>query len=288
MSRILYEKNTPTSFEEALHFDSEHPYYISIKRFLESDYAPLHYSSNSIELILGHNLTGSILIDHSTFKLQGDQIVVVFPGQVHSINIQPNDGHMLLLRLSKVYFDSFSISSALANDGISINQENLPCVITDAVCIDSIKKCLESMHAHDDNLFECSRNLYQLFETLTQYVKDHPSSSINSGLATPSIKSLVRWSIQNYSNDITVEMAAKTVGFSKNYFCAWFKALPGQSYMQYINDLRLWKASDLLRHGHPVGEVAASVGIHDLSYFIKQFKNKYGSTPLQYSKRYKS
>ncbi len=161
-------------------------------------------------------------------------------------------------------------------------------MITDAVCIDSIKKCLESMHAHDDNLFECSRNLYQLFETLTQYVKDHPSSSINSGLATPSIKSLVRWSIQNYSNDITVEMAAKTVGFSKNYFCTWFKALTGQSYMQYINDLRLWKASDLLRHGHPVGEVAASVGIHDLSYFIKQFKNKYGSTPLQYSKRYKS
>jgi two-component system response regulator YesN len=42
----------------------------------------------------------------------------------------------------------------------------------------------------------------------------------------------------------------------------------------------------LSNKGGKIGEIAASIGFRNTSYFCRVFKNRYGMTPLQYRKRF--
>ena len=53
--------------------------------------------------------------------------------------------------------------------------------------------------------------------------------------------------------------------------------------MEILLDCRLVKAEQLISENrYKIYEVAEMVGYHDLSYFIRVFKKKYGVTPNVY------
>ncbi|HVR35717.1 MAG TPA: helix-turn-helix transcriptional regulator [Methylomirabilota bacterium] len=56
-----------------------------------------------------------------------------------------------------------------------------------------------------------------------------------------------------------------------------------QSPQQWLDDLRLRKAAELLLNGAHVKEVAYELHFTDPSHFIRRFKRKYGHTPLQFA-----
>ena len=54
----------------------------------------------------------------------------------------------------------------------------------------------------------------------------------------------------------------------------------------YLTDYRLTAASHLLRRTQePVTTIAASCGFESLSYFIRKFKARYGTSPGSYRKQ---
>ena len=53
--------------------------------------------------------------------------------------------------------------------------------------------------------------------------------------------------------------------------------------VEYVNNVRLEKAVELFEQGNTsILEVSLSVGFHNLSYFHRAFKNKYGMTPRSF------
>ncbi|MFI3212962.1 MAG: helix-turn-helix transcriptional regulator [Eubacteriales bacterium] len=66
---------------------------------------------------------------------------------------------------------------------------------------------------------------------------------------------------------------------SEGYFTRIFKKQMMKTPIQYLNDLRLYHANHELAYGTSVTEVALANGFADVSYFIKQYKFKYGYTP---------
>ena len=57
---------------------------------------------------------------------------------------------------------------------------------------------------------------------------------------------------------------------------------------EYINDLRLNYASNLLLNTNkPIFEICFACGFQSVSYFYKRFKNKYASSPSEFSSHYK-
>ena len=101
----------------------------------------------------------------------------------------------------------------------------------------------------------------------------------------PHIKKLekARKMIQdNFRNDISVEELAASIGLSVSYFRRLFHAAYGVAPMQYIMDLRIENARDLLLSGEVnVTEAANLSGFDDIYYFSALFKRKTGSTPSQ-------
>ena len=65
-----------------------------------------------------------------------------------------------------------------------------------------------------------------------------------------------------------------------------FKEETGQSPLQYLHDLRMQKAAELLLTGFKkVSEIADEVGFPQVGYFNRVFKACYGCSPLIYRKQ---
>jgi len=83
-----------------------------------------------------------------------------------------------------------------------------------------------------------------------------------------------------------VESLAEEIGLSRSQLLRKITALTGMSVNELIRTFRLQKAAQLLEQNWgPVTQVAYEVGISNLSYFSKAFKEKYGVLPSEYSKK---
>jgi AraC-like DNA-binding protein len=79
---------------------------------------------------------------------------------------------------------------------------------------------------------------------------------------------------------------ARRVGMSESSLAAAFRAVTGRGPIDYLIDLRIARAQQLLRGGRArIGNVAAQVGIPDVYHFSRIFKTRVGCSPLEYRRR---
>lgn len=90
----------------------------------------------------------------------------------------------------------------------------------------------------------------------------------------------------NLSSKLTVGIIAGQVNMNEDYFSRLFKAETGSNLIQFINDMRMERALELLRDPNvKVKEVAAAIGIDDPYYFMKTMKKHCGHTPSEYKRK---
>lgn len=80
--------------------------------------------------------------------------------------------------------------------------------------------------------------------------------------------------------------ASKAIGLSPPYLSRIFKEEMEQSFVEYVTELRMKKAREML--GDPaakVFEVAEAVGYTDYGYFVRVFKRVVGHSPSDYRKQ---
>ena len=92
---------------------------------------------------------------------------------------------------------------------------------------------------------------------------------------------------EHYGENISLEDVAAAVGITPAYLSHMFKNTTGQNYMDYLTELRLEKAKELLRGSvRSIKEISAAVGYADSHYFSKLFKKETGIKPTEYRKIY--
>lgn len=88
---------------------------------------------------------------------------------------------------------------------------------------------------------------------------------------------------QNYRNQITLEELASISNLSKYYLCKRFKDKTNTSIINYLVQVRIDKAKELLLQDRKkVFAVAQEVGFNDASYFNRVFKKETGCTPKEF------
>ncbi len=86
-----------------------------------------------------------------------------------------------------------------------------------------------------------------------------------------------------YMGDITIQGIANRLNLDRSYLSTAFKKKYGISPMQYLMNLRLETAAELMvTHGKPPSLAAMSVGYPDIYNFSKMFKKKFGCSPRRY------
>lgn len=88
-------------------------------------------------------------------------------------------------------------------------------------------------------------------------------------------------------NTLTNEFLSKKLGISEIYLRKLFLSNLGSTPKQYILDLRIKKAKQLLTDSnYTVTEISEKCGFSSLYHFCRIFKKKTDLTPLEYSKKY--
>ena len=99
------------------------------------------------------------------------------------------------------------------------------------------------------------------------------------------VHELLSWLEMVYPRKITREEMARRAGVSESTLASAFRAVTGKAPVDYLIDLRLEHAKRQLASGHDrVGAIAVRVGIPDLFYFSKLFKQRVGVSPLEFRK----
>lgn len=90
----------------------------------------------------------------------------------------------------------------------------------------------------------------------------------------------------NFSKDITLESISNHVNMTKNYFCTFFRKKTGENFWDYLTNLRINKAKELLETTDiKIGIIAEKVGYKNLSHFSRIFKNALGVSPAEYKEK---
>lgn len=137
---------------------------------------------------------------------------------------------------------------------------------------------------YEDILGTLLSHLYKEDRSVIKQAKDIPVTK--SSTREEIIKRLllaVDYIYTFYSMPISIDDVAGVSCLSKFHFIRLFKIIYNQSPYQFINDVRVRKARELLIHSHlSVREVGTSVGFTDASTFSKMFYKKLGAYPSQF------
>lgn len=99
------------------------------------------------------------------------------------------------------------------------------------------------------------------------------------------IERAVQYIRQCYREDISLDLVAGHVGLHPSYFSYLFKKKTGDSFLRYLHSLRLQEACRLMleRPGLSLESVGAMAGYRTATYFYKAFRQRFGTSPREWS-----
>lgn len=99
-----------------------------------------------------------------------------------------------------------------------------------------------------------------------------------------SIIELCKQYIENhYMEKLTLESISEKFYFNRTYFCKYFKKYTRKNFSDYLTEIRLNRAKELLRDTNmKICTISSMIGYDDPKYFHRQFKKAFGITPDEF------
>ena len=215
---------------------------------------------------------GSVIINGTEFPVSAGQCYMLLPGDtvIHTSDSQnPREGYWCAL-------DGISIRGLAEYAGITAQSP-----FVDPVLFSSIRDLMERL----TQIWFCRDAGATLRQTACAYgllgimLQNKPATEK---------RSLIDMSIglmqTNYPNPLTVTSIANQVGLDRSYFSEQFKKLTGMSPYQYLTQLRIQKACQLLSQGHSIADTSYLVGLEPHN-FGRVFKKEVGISPREYLRK---
>ena len=100
------------------------------------------------------------------------------------------------------------------------------------------------------------------------------------------IVEVVNYINTNMQENITVEKMAQIAGYNRSHFCVIFKNLFKVSPKEYVLQLKIKKAQELMMNTSlSISEISDRLGFYNCSYFTRVFKAKTNLSPSEYRKQ---
>lgn len=129
-------------------------------------------------------------------------------------------------------------------------------------------------------IFEMLRSNFSYYLTIAEEEKKKSE--------TKPIRDAKKFIAENFAKPLRLEDIGTVIGFNATYFSALFKKETGKNFSEYLIEIRIHKAKELLlEEKMSVMEVAEKVGYSDLKYFTKIFRKETGLNPSEFRKMYR-
>lgn len=248
--------------------------------FLELNYM---YSGNSKQTINGNEEI-----------LTKGNILLIDKGSSHSINKLADDDILINIIFKNKKMDLEWISSLMKTAGSDLD-----------FLIDHFKETTEKKYIifnsennhHIQIIIENILEQYYLSNSaahvqiiemyipilLTELISNcsYKKDSITKSSANDLTLNLLKIIEKNIKN-ITLDFAASTLGYNKNYLSNLIKTTTGKTFTQILLSMRLEKAKNLLLTTDlSIGDIINEIGLHNKTYFYDKFQQSYGCLPSE-------
>lgn len=200
---------------------------------------------------------------------------------IHEITIQFHSDLFLDSLLSKKQFYSLSQLFEKAKRGLVFSRE----------AIEGIKSKLTSLTENKSD-FQSVIDLMCILHELSNDANARTlcnQSFVEEVELTEDkrIQRLMSYIENNYKSVLRLGDVAKKFGFSEVSFSRFIKKKTGKNFVEYINDLRLGVASNLLVYSNSsIAEICYECGFNNLSNFNRIFKSRKGCSPKEFRENY--
>ena len=130
----------------------------------------------------------------------------------------------------------------------------------------------------------------RLYEFLYILCRDHCTTTASTVTADSDrdrlrITRVMQWIREHYQENLTLDTAASLLAVSREYFCRLFKKYTGQTFLEYLNDVRtIHLAKDLSACDDTITSLMEKHGLTNYKVFLRTFRKLYGTSPQKFRK----
>ena len=263
---------------EKKHFDL----FCKIKKCNLSDEHPFHWHEN-YEICQVMNKPCSFRIDGEVIDAQKGDIVAISEQTVHRFIIKEDDTDIRVIQFNPNIL--FGITGKIFPLKTHISYSEIE---RDRELKNNLDSILDLME-YEENTDNSEKNNYYKAITAALYFflqKHFPDTEKGrSGKSTKDdFYKIVEYINENYTGNISVNSIAAHFYFSRGKLSSVFKKYAGTGINEYINQLRIKKANQLILRGETVTNAALSCGFESVRTFNNCYKRIMGMSPGEYIK----
>jgi len=220
--------------------------------------------------------SGKQLINGREYKLCRGSVILLSPMDFHKNIISENESLEIgAVKFSdSVFYDSLTELCKLDDFPIVTQLSD-----SDFEIAKQLFSILSAEHSNSGRLGSSIFSLSLVHQLVILTLRNTQSESSASNYDTRLKRALI-YIHAHFQKPITISEVSAHIGYSPNYFSSIFKKQTGYSFQNYLQDLRLNFAMNILKFSNiSVTEACLESGFRTLSHFICSFKNKFGNTP---------
>lgn len=249
---------------------------------LESPHIPAHWH-DAMEILFCLNGEVRIHAEHDTLTLSHNQLIVFDSKEVHSIHSDSKLYMFLCIHVDKKLLSVYCPNLEL------YHIKCRPVPLDDPKAIQYIHLCQLAHELTRTNIKNASTRAMRsdgtallMLADLIQYFSEYAPPETASGHGNRTIRELISYVNEHYTEKLSLEDAADYVGFSREYFYRFFKQHMGLTFLRYLNEVRISHAGRLLSSTDlSISEIMNTCGFTNQTIFNRLFKEIYGMTPRQ-------
>ncbi len=245
------------------------------------------------EIQLSYVVTGKgkLVVGNTVSTFKSGDFVAIGSNLPHLFlsTLDSKESHMISLFFTKSSFgDTFFENQEMLNL-LSI-WEYLPFgfkVIEKTSVLKNLFLCLRN-----ENKFQLFIKLLELLEHLTYLPKtpivESPYTFGMNRHQGERLQVVFDFVMQNFRTEIKLEQIAEKIHMSKNSFCRFFKQRTNKTFFQFLAEIRIQHACELIREQPelPILDVSTQSGYNTLSNFNRQFRVITQMNPSSYRNRF--
>ncbi len=262
-------------------------------------HAPFHYHLEHYELTFVEEGSGILMAGNRITEFQGNDIILIPPKIPHAWRSFKNKelNHLSHFRYITVHFTLNYLTEGLLLRPEMINIRRLLVAAEQVAILEKIENKtiidllfnlkLESDFTSYIQILELL-NLLGSSRVLKQFLpKGYSYRGNKKDLAH--FEKVFEYILDNYTQRIKISIPAGILSLNDTAFSHYFKKRTGQSFTDFINQLRLMEADALVKYSHKkIARICTECGFNNLSNFNRIYKSWKNMSPAESRKLYNS